>query len=260
MKKIVLFDMDGTLTESRGNMGCEIERSLALLQKHGFEIGIISGSDMNYIAQQCNILFDLSPVDAHKIHFLPCNGTKYMYNHSLKYDSNMRLNMYSKNWRLLLSFLSSRQSYFAVEKAQAHSLALTGHFISYRDSMINWCPIGRNANSQDREEFVRYDKESDLRKAFLNEIKDFIKSHGMNLTVKLGGDTSFDIFPNGWDKTYPITVKNLFEDYEIYFVGDRCYPNGNDYELYSHEKVKGVKTKSPEETIEIIKQIIGEHP
>ena len=42
MKKIVLFDMDGTLTEPRGNMGCEIERSLALLQKHGFEIGIIS--------------------------------------------------------------------------------------------------------------------------------------------------------------------------------------------------------------------------
>ena len=31
-------------------------------------------------------------------------------------------------------------------------------------------------------------------------------------------------------------------------------------ELYSHEKVKGFKTKSPEETIEIIKQIIGEHP
>ena len=58
MKKIVLFDMDGTLTESRCTLECDMERSLALLQKNGFEVGIITGSDMNYITQQCNILFD----------------------------------------------------------------------------------------------------------------------------------------------------------------------------------------------------------
>ncbi len=35
---------------------------------------------------------------------------------------------------------------------------------------------------------------------------------GMNLSVKLGGDTSFDIFPNGWDKTFALNGEKLFEN------------------------------------------------
>ena len=46
----------------------------------------------------------------------------------------------------------------------------------------------------------------------------------------MGGDTSFDIYPEGWDKTY--AFKN-FKDYDkIYFVGDRCGPDGNDFEIF----------------------------
>ena len=39
--------------------------------------------------------------------------------------------------------------------------------------------------------------------------------------VKLGGSTSFDIFPKGWDKTY---VMNHLDNYShIYFVGDKSF-------------------------------------
>ena len=75
--KIVLFDMDGTLTPARQEMEWDIVDSLYNLQSNGFEIGIVSGSDLDYIRQQCNILFDLSQVDCGAIHWLPCNGTKY---------------------------------------------------------------------------------------------------------------------------------------------------------------------------------------
>ena len=30
----------------------------------------------------------------------------------------------------------------------------------------------------------------------------FAKENINNVTVKLGGDTSFDIYPKGWDKSY----------------------------------------------------------
>ena len=80
MKNIVLFDMDGTLTEPRQKMGIQMEQQLKNLQESGYEIGIITGSDMNYVKQQCSGLFDLSLVDTSRIHFLPCNGTKYILN------------------------------------------------------------------------------------------------------------------------------------------------------------------------------------
>ena len=73
MKKIVLFDMDGTLTPHRKKMTWKIVSSLTKLQNSGYEIGIITGSDMDYIKQQCDILWDLSPVDYRSIHYLPCN-------------------------------------------------------------------------------------------------------------------------------------------------------------------------------------------
>ena len=59
MKNIVLFDMDGTLTEPRQKMGIQMEQQLLKLQESGYEIGIITGSDMNYVKQQCSGLFDL---------------------------------------------------------------------------------------------------------------------------------------------------------------------------------------------------------
>ena len=71
MKKIFLFDMDGTLTPPRKKMGWEISNYLSDLQKNGFEIGILSGSDLDYIMEQCNILMDLNPVDWKAIHWLP---------------------------------------------------------------------------------------------------------------------------------------------------------------------------------------------
>ena len=80
-----------------------------------------------------------------------------------------------------------------------------------------------------------------------------MKEEKIGVTVKLGGDTSFDIFPTGWDKTYAL---NHFDknSWSFWFVGDRCYPQGNDYEIFSLLKDSGraYETSGPEETLEII--------
>ena len=49
------------------------------------------------------------------------------------------------------------------------------------------------------------------------------------LQSNLGGETSFDIFPVGWDKTYALSH---FPDSKIWFLGDRCGDNGNDKEIF----------------------------
>ena len=266
MKNVVLFDMDGTLTEPRQKMNLEMERSLRTLQKEGFEIGILTGSDMNYVMQQCHGLFDLSIVDTSKIHFLPCNGTKYIRNRIPHYERNMREYMGETLWRRLMVLVVTLHNDLVLN----YDLPLTGHFFDYRGSMLNWCPIGRNADLKDREVWNKINVNNKIRLPAFNLLKEHIGQSinhceglgnpNVELTVKYGGDTSFDIFPEGWDKTYVLDKTDVFSNYDrIYFVGDRCEKDGNDFEIYEHEKTIGFKTSSPEETIKIIEKIIGEN-
>ena len=43
------------------------------------------------------------------------------------------------------------------------------------------------------------------------------------LTYSIGGQISFDVFPNGWDKTYALgrVADEQFD--EIHFFGDKTY-------------------------------------
>ena len=72
--------------------------------------------------------------------------------------------------------------------------------------------------------------------------------------IKLGGQTSFDIYPSGWDKSY--VFKN-FEGFErIYFIGDKCEPMGNDYEGFIKAGDHGIQTDSPDSTSRILSEIL----
>ena len=44
----------------------------------------------------------------------------------------------------------------------------------------------------------------------------------LNLRYSIGGQISFDVFPEGWDKTF--CLKFLEGKYdEIHFFGDKCF-------------------------------------
>ena len=257
MLKIVLFDMDGTLTPARKRMEWDIIDALADLQRAGVEIGIVTGSDMDYMRQQCDPIFDMSPINCFDIHYLPCNGTKYYrYRNSgfeTVYENNMRKKLGEDKWRSLIQLLTSLQSSVA---SIYRDIPMTGNFINYRGSTINWCPIGRKANGQDRQEWKMLDKEQNIRANWLTIARHGLNNSGLeDVIIKLGGDTSFDIYPEGWDKTFAF---KQFEDYdEIYFVGDRCSSTGNDYEGYVKAGSRGYITSGPVETRDIIKDIIG---
>jgi phosphomannomutase len=73
------------------------------------------------------------------------------------------------------------------------------------------------------------------------------------ITVKLGGDTSFDIYPTGWDKTYAL---RHFSGRNVWFVGDRARsPKGNDYEIFRACEPRSFHTSGPEQTKEIVEGI-----
>ena len=251
--------MDGTLTPPREPLEESLLPILENLSEVA-EIGIVTGSDFNYLKQQVSALIN-HPKIRKKLHLLPCNGTKHYCppknneNHQLVFSNDMLKELGRRSFQQLMLILIEQQQSFATDR-----FPLTGHFIDYRGSMINWCPIGRNATSGDREFFVEYDKsfQPSLRERYIERLQHYIGlKRILNVEVKLGGDTSFDIFPSGWDKTYAL---KHFPFYNHWFVGDRCGTNGNDKEIYDflNHQNRAHETTSPKETGEITKRIIDE--
>ena len=79
----------------------------------------------------------------------------------------------------------------------------------------------------------------------------------LNLTFSIGGQISFDVFPKGWDKTYCLRYIDEHEYDEIHFFGDKTFEGGNDFEIFSHPRVKGHTTTSPADTIQQCTALFG---
>jgi len=77
----------------------------------------------------------------------------------------------------------------------------------------------------------------------------------MGLTFSIGGQISFDVFPNGWDKRYALRHVEKENFSEIHFFGDKTYEGGNDWEIYTDDRTIGHSVKNPEETMKLLTDI-----
>ena len=73
------------------------------------------------------------------------------------------------------------------------------------------------------------------------------------LTFSIGGQISFDVFPNGWDKTYCLQYLKEFDT--IHFFGDKTYEGGNDYEIFNHPKTIGHTVTEPADTLKLLSEL-----
>ena len=260
---IVLFDMDGTLTEARKKASWEMVRPLKELSQFA-DIGIVTGSPMSYLMQQCKMLWSeigsVSPLD---ILLMPCNGTQF-HRWSMEsrdwYDvesTDMRSHIGTNAYRTIVREIFAIQSYYCDVN---QSMPLTGNFISDRRSMINWSPVGRDADDNDRKLFIKHDNDN-LCRVKLKESLEFALSTSdvkgvQDIVCTLGGHTSIDIYPKGWDKTYALRHLGCYD--KIYFVGDKCDGLGNDKTIYDALQAdnRSFMTTGPKETINIIRNLI----
>ena len=227
-----------------------------LLEHADSRVGIVTGSDLPYVIQQlgrwCDILGQAG------LEIYPCNGTKYyrfFKGEWCLYDKliEMRDVLTREDWRKLITTLHNAQLRIMKENAD---LPLTGNFISYRGTILNWCPIGRDAQRDDREKFESMDAEHQIRRRAMDWLVDCFQILFDNkLKVVLGGSTSFDIYVRGWDKTY---VLSRLSGYDCWFVGDRVRDDGNDRTIY--EAVgphRGFETFGPSHTVTIIQELMN---
>ena len=255
LSTLVLFDVDGTLTEPRQSINLRMIKALRELARHS-EIAFVSGSDLDYIKEQLWPALN-DPIIKHNCHVLPCNGTKYLIPtgdeellFSKIYEGSMEEEIGTLKFNNIMKNICTLQGELVGE---GYDIPLTGHFVHNRGTMINWCPIGREATTIHRQLFKAADKLYHIRKKYLDKLRERLEKEKMEINIKLGGDTSFDIYPANWDKTF---VFNHFNktDWDFWFVGDSCSRDGNDYEIF--EKLKphsrAFEVGGPDETIEII--------
>jgi len=258
MRKILLLDMDGTITPPRGQISQEMISCL-LGACRRIEVGIVSGSDFDYIYEQCGRQFVESGIAA-SIILMPCNGTKvYKYDpdkgaYEQTYGVMMREQMIAGSFRKLLIEIIKAQA----EILESTDISASGRFIADRGSTLNWCFIGRDCTKDERLRYSEREDKDSLRHSAIEMVKKNLSGKMVaQLEFALGGQTSIDIFPKGWDKTFALIH---FPNYKSWFIGDKCEDGENDSHLYNllSEFGRAFKTKSPEKTIEIIDMIVDD--
>lgn len=114
-------------------------------------------------------------------------------------------------------------------------LCVDGPRLNDRGGMINLAPIGRPAQMtsaayERRDAFVAFDLATEYRARLLAHLQQILapwrENHGLRVT--LGGQTSFDLIIDGYDKRYSLRAL-LAAGYErLTYIGDAFYPGGND--------------------------------
>lgn len=245
-KTLLLFDIDGTLTESRKvikeNMVSCLKKAASFKE---IDIATVGGSDLPKAQEQLQ-----SAIDLLKFVFTE-NGLVYL-------DEKKELHKVDKistylGYDKLKEFVNFCLKYIC----ELDIPIKTGTFVELRTGILNISPIGRNCTQEERDAFVVYNKEHHILEKFRETlVKNFSEKFGLEISI--GGQISFDVYPIGWDKRYCLRfLEKLYDN--IIFFGDKGYYGGNDYEIITDDRItRGVRVKNPEETIEFIEKIIEE--
>ena len=201
-----IFDVDGTLTPSRGSIDTEFQRFF-LDFIYANQVYLVTGSHSNKTIEQLgqDIFNQVARV-------YNCNGN----------DTWERgVNTYTNEW-----IIPHNAKSWLTEKLEESSFPLrTGNHIEERPGMVNFSIVGRNATMGERKLYVQYDQKDNERSL----IAELFNKEFPTLQATVGGDTGFDIAPIGLDKSQ--IMKDFNKDDQIYFFGNMMEPGGNDYPL-----------------------------
>lgn len=241
-RKIFLFDVDGTLTVPRGEVTSEMKAFLLKI-KERVVVGLVGGSDL--VKQQEQMGANIT----NEVDYSFSENGLVAYKHGeLIGKEAIHTHLGEQNIKDIINF--------ALHYIADLDLPIKrGTFVEFRAGMLNISPIGRNCSREERNEYERHDLENDIRKKMVAAMSE--KFAHLNLKYSIGGQISFDVFPQGWDKTYSLNFLKEGEWDEIHFFGDKTFEGGNDYEIFTHTRVIGHTVTSPEDTVAQVSELLA---
>ena len=206
MKKFI-FDVDGTLTPSRGKIDAEFLQFMLFFAGTN-DVYLVTGSDRQKTLEQVGL--DLY------------NSCKRVYNCSGSDVYETDKNVYRDDWELP----DNVERFLQDELDFSQFPIRNGNHIEKRPGGVNFSILGRDKDPfKGREEYINWNKIHNERRFIALRIMDTFPE----LSVALGGQTGIDIGPKGSDKSQ--ILRDFNDDDEIHFFGDRIEEGGNDYSL-----------------------------
>lgn len=199
-----VFDIDGTLTPSRGKID-EGFKKFFLDWMEGKNVYFITGSDKNKTIEQIG---------------------KEIWNKATRCYQSCGNAVYEKGKLIRrLDFPLSKDLNELLREfllwSQWNDRYTTN--IESRIGLVNFSVIGRDCPQDAREEYSNWDNKTKERLAFC----DIIHEKFPELEASVGGQISIDIHPKGKNKAQILDDINT----NIIFFGDKCEPGGNDYPI-----------------------------
>jgi HAD superfamily hydrolase (TIGR01484 family) len=244
VKKLIVFDLDGTLAESKAPVDAEMARLLDHLLKI-VKVSVISGGAWSQFEKQ--VVAHLSHDERLKsLSLLPTCGTKFY-----RYDSKWEL-LYSEDFTAAekKKILASLQQ--ATGTPDLKPQKTWGDLIQDRGSQITFSGLGQQAPLEEKK---KWDPDFARRK----KIKTLLDKLIPEFSVRLGGATSVDVTKQGIDKAYGIRkLRDVLgiPISEMIFVGDAVFPGGNDYPA-KEAGALSIRVRDPHETKRVIEAIVA---
>lgn len=244
-KKIIIFDLDGTLAPSKLPMSGGMSGLLMQLLS-SYRVAVIGGGRYEQFKSQ--LLKNLPHHDARlgDLFIFPTNATalyrfglgkwKKIYAHNLSVGERHKI----KN--------AFRSAFADVE--YAFPKKIYGVVVEDRGTQITFSALGQRAPLKAKE---RWNKTRDVRPKLMRVLRRLLPE----FEVRSGGLTSIDVTKKGIDKAYGVReiAKRLKTPIkQMIFVGDAIYPGGNDYAALK-TGIDYVKVKGPEEAARLIRKL-----
>lgn len=254
-KDLIVFDLDGTLAETKAPMDAEMSTLVEELLKVK-KVAIIGGGKYDLFKHQ--FLQELkAPKELLKNLFLfPTTSTafykykggwKKVYSHEL---SKIERTKIKKTFEKVLK-----------EIGYKHPEKTYGKIIEDRGTQITFSALGQDIVSvlgkkgiELKEEWKHKNTPTKLKIAKL------MAKYLPNMEVRAAGHTSVDITKKGIDKAFGLRQIEKYLGVKInkmFFVGDAIFPGGNDYAVVK-TKVDYMPVRGPEETKKIIRYILDQ--
>ncbi len=244
MKKLIVFDLDGTLAESKSSLDAEMSTLLGALLGI-VKVAVISGGNWPQFEKQ--VLSNLPDHESLKhLSLLPACGTKF-YQYKSGWEELYSEDFTAEEKERIIGSLKR-----AIDLSGFEAERVWGELIEDRGSQITFSALGQQAPLEEKR---RWDPDFTKRQ----KIKAILDTFIPEFSVHLGGMTSVDVTKHGVDKAYGIGKLRDILDItiaEMIFIGDALFVGGNDYPA-RETGVVCIQVRDPDETKRVIEAIIA---
>lgn len=227
MKKLLAFDLDGTLAPSKSKLDPSMAKLLNTLLET-FEICIISGGKYELFQRQVLTQITKDPELLQKMHLMPTSGTRYYTYDTVQNDWKLNYaNDFTPDQKQKI--ITALKEGF--EESGLMPDTFYGQTIEDRDSQITLSTLGQEIVAELGDEGVEIKEAWDPDNAKKSAIQQLVAPKIPEFEVRTAGATSLDVTLPGVDKAFGMNKLMEATGYameDILFFGDKIVEGGND--------------------------------